>query len=84
MNATTQEHSWHFMTYLSQKRHIIFVSNYINDLIFLGLFDSLEKKVDYINVQATLPTIELDEHVKEKVISLFKKLLKLSSSSYMH
>ena len=43
------------MTYLSQKRHIILVSNYITDLIFVGLFEFQERKIIVLAEKTTLP-----------------------------
>ena len=78
MNATTQEFCWQFMTYMSQKQHIISYLIIPTKTLFsfLNMIHNKETIIILI-LSATLPNLELDNHVKEKVISLFKKLLKL-------
>ena len=65
------------MTYMSQKQHIISYLIIAKNLFsFLNMIHNKETIIILI-LSATLPNLELDNHVKEKVINLFKKLLKL-------
>ena len=65
------------MTYMSQKQHIISYLIIAKNLFsFLNMIHNKETIIILI-LSATLPNLDLDNHAKEKVINLFKKLLKL-------